>query len=151
HIVFTTSDGVTEVRIHCDEGPWIWPGTRPHLEFVDAFREVTADPDTRVVILTGTGDAFCALREMDAAEGSKGYSTDPVAWSERWRERAYPATWDAQWYGGPYPERWDNVWWEGAQVLSSFLDIDVPVVSVVNGPAFVHSEIPLLADIVIAA
>ncbi len=123
HIAITRDAGVTELRIHRDGGPWIWPGIRPHLELVDAFREVTADPETRVVILTGTGDVFC-YPDMDPTTG-------------RVRE---------------FPDRWhDAVWWDGAHVLQTFLAIDVPVVSVINGPAWVHSEMPLLADIVVAA
>ena len=33
----------------------------------------------------------------------------------------------------------------------NFLNIEVPVISAVNGPAWRHSELPLLADIVLAA
>jgi enoyl-CoA hydratase/carnithine racemase len=36
-------------------------------------------------------------------------------------------------------------------MLSSFLDIEVPVIAAVNGPALSHSELPLLADVVLAA
>ena len=147
HVIFTKNEGVTELRIHRDGGPWIWPGMRPHLEFIDAFREVTADPETRVVILTGTGDVFCTIKS--ATSGCERSSS--VEWDDSWRHTSYPSTWDSGWYGGSYPDRWDNVWWEGTHVLSAFLDIDVPVISVVNGPAWVHSEMPLLADLVIAA
>jgi enoyl-CoA hydratase/carnithine racemase len=46
---------------------------------------------------------------------------------------------------------WDDIWWEGRRMLNALNDIDVPVISVVNGPALVHSEIPVMADIVLAA
>ena len=46
---------------------------------------------------------------------------------------------------------WHETWWEGKRLLSGLLDIDVPIIGVVNGPATIHAEIPLLADIVIAA
>jgi enoyl-CoA hydratase/carnithine racemase len=46
---------------------------------------------------------------------------------------------------------WDPIWWEGKRLLKCLLDIDVPVIGAVNGPAFIHAEIPLLADIVVAA
>lgn len=46
---------------------------------------------------------------------------------------------------------WEPIWWEGKRMLKNLLDIDVPVIGAVNGPALVHAEIPLLADIVIAA
>jgi enoyl-CoA hydratase/carnithine racemase len=46
---------------------------------------------------------------------------------------------------------WDPIWWEGKRLLKCLLDIDVPVIGAINGPAFIHAEIPLLADIVIAS
>ncbi|WP_141136534.1 enoyl-CoA hydratase/isomerase family protein [Rhodococcoides kyotonense] len=46
---------------------------------------------------------------------------------------------------------WDDVWWEGRRMLTGLDDIDVPVVSVVNGPATIHSEIAVMGDIVLAA
>jgi 6-oxocamphor hydrolase len=46
---------------------------------------------------------------------------------------------------------WDVIWWEGKRLLQNLLNIDVPVIGVVNGPASVHAEIPVLADIVLAA
>src|SRR5208282_1965159 len=36
-------------------------------------------------------------------------------------------------------------------LLMNLLDIEVPIVAAVNGPALVHAEIPVLSDIVIAA
>jgi enoyl-CoA hydratase/carnithine racemase len=47
--------------------------------------------------------------------------------------------------------RWDEIWWEARRMLTGLLDIDVPVIAAVNGPATVHSEIPVMADIVLAA
>jgi enoyl-CoA hydratase/carnithine racemase len=46
---------------------------------------------------------------------------------------------------------WDVIWWEGKRLLQNLLGIDVPVIGVVNGPASVHAEIPVLADIVLAS
>jgi enoyl-CoA hydratase/carnithine racemase len=43
------------------------------------------------------------------------------------------------------------MWSEGKRLLQSLVDIDVPIVSVVNGPAFIHAELAVLADIVVAA
>jgi enoyl-CoA hydratase/carnithine racemase len=47
--------------------------------------------------------------------------------------------------------QWHETWWEGKRMLTELLAIDVPVIGVVNGPATIHAEIPLLADIVIAS
>jgi len=46
---------------------------------------------------------------------------------------------------------WDVIWWEGKRLLTNLIDIEVPVLGVINGPATVHSEIAVLSDIVLAA
>ena len=51
----------------------------------------------------------------------------------------------------PNIERIDRIHWEGRHLLMKLLDIEVPVISAINGPAWRHSEIPLLCDIVLAA
>jgi enoyl-CoA hydratase/carnithine racemase len=45
---------------------------------------------------------------------------------------------------------YDKVYREGKKVLANILDISAPVIAAVNGPATIHSEYVLLADIVIA-
>lgn len=107
---------VTEIRFHSDGGSMCW-SPLPHREAGDVFAEVAGDPETKVVIVTGTADAFCA--EVDAESFA----------------------------GIP----WDRIWWEGKRLINNLLSIDVPVIGALNGPAFVHAEIPLLADVVIAA
>ena len=37
------------------------------------------------------------------------------------------------------------------RLLRNLLDIEVPIIGAVNGPGRIHPEIPVLADIVIAA
>jgi enoyl-CoA hydratase/carnithine racemase len=83
-----------------------------------------------VVILTGTGDAFIA----------RGTTPKP-AWTRA------PAGSAATW--SPHA-LWDKTYWEGKKLLMNLLDIEVPVISAINGSARVHSEIPLLCDIVLA-
>src|SRR2546429_142208 len=96
-------------------------GLLPHGEFPQAFRDVGSDPENKVVIITGTGDTYSGPR---AAGGTGMRST---------------------------PAQWDRVYWEGKHLLMSLLDIEVPMISAINGPAWRHSEIPLLCDIVLAA
>src|SRR5713226_5629851 len=96
-------------------------GLLPHGEFPQAFRDVGSDPENKVVIITGTGDTYSGPR---AAGGTGMRST---------------------------PAEWDRVYWEGKHLLMSLLDIEVPMISAINGPAWRHSEIPLLCDIVLAA
>jgi len=46
---------------------------------------------------------------------------------------------------------WDHIYWEGKRLLRNLLDIEVPVIAAINGPATVHSELALLSDITIAS
>lgn len=48
------------------------------------------------------------------------------------------------------PTGYDKIYREGKKVLANLLDIPVPVIAALNGPATVHSEYVLLSDIVIA-
>lgn len=52
-----TPDGVLEVALHTDGGKLVFNG-HTHEQFVDLFHDIGSDPDNRVVILTGSGDAF---------------------------------------------------------------------------------------------
>ncbi|MET0928466.1 MAG: enoyl-CoA hydratase/isomerase family protein [Aeromicrobium sp.] len=47
--------------------------------------------------------------------------------------------------------QWHEIWWEGRKMLTSYHDIDVPVITVANGPATIHSELLAMGDIVLAA
>ena len=116
-------DGILEMRLHTDDGPLRW-GLIPHGELPDAFAEVGRDRDNRVVILTGTGDEFSGIR---ANVASRSLAQGITA-------RAY-----------------DRVHWEGRALLMNLLNIECPVITAINGPAWRHCEIPLLSDIVLAS
>jgi enoyl-CoA hydratase/carnithine racemase len=96
-------------------------GGVPHAEFGQAFSDISRDPENKVVIMTGTGDVF----------------SGPVA---------SPDTFPQARAGG-----WDATLREGLLLTTSLLDINAIVISCINGPARRHPEIPLLADIVLAA
>lgn len=49
------------------------------------------------------------------------------------------------------PSEWDHTFFDGRKLLDNLLAIEVPVISAINGPARIHPEIPVLADIVIAS
>jgi enoyl-CoA hydratase/carnithine racemase len=48
------------------------------------------------------------------------------------------------------PQGYDKIYREGRKVLMNILDIEAPLIAAVNGPARLHSEYILLADIVLA-
>lgn len=94
---------------------------KDHHDFVEAFSQIAQDRDNKVVILTGTGNEWFA--RIDGP--SLGDITNP--------------------------RDWNKTWWEGQQVLQNLTSIGVPVIAAINGPATVHSEYALTADIIIAS
>ena len=115
--------GILQMTLHTDGGSLRW-GFLPHGELPDAFYDVGRDHENRVVIITGTGAEFSGPR---ATAGTSSFPTRPAI------------------------ERIDRIHWEGRHLLTKLLEIEVPVISAINGPAWRHSEIPLLCDIVLAA
>ncbi|MFF5278898.1 enoyl-CoA hydratase/isomerase family protein [Streptomyces sp. NPDC000133] len=94
---------------------------RLHTDFPRALHEIGEDRDNKVLILTGTGDRF--MTDIDGA--SLGDITKPA--------------------------QWDRTLGEGRRVMQRLADLEMPIIAAVNGPASVHSEYALLADIVVAA
>lgn len=62
HVRMQREDGILELRLHTEGGPLVW-GDGPHSELGFCFGDVAADPDNRVVIITGSQDRFIA--DMD--------------------------------------------------------------------------------------
>lgn len=56
---------------------------------------------------------------------------------------------DDSWVGGMTPDKWEKIFSHGQRLLVNLLNIEVPVIGIVNGPARVHAELVLLSDIVI--
>lgn len=110
--------GVLKVALHTDGGKLVFNG-HTHEQFVDLFHQIGADTENRVVILTGSGDAF-----MDAIspDGFDFFS----------------------------PRGYDKIFREGRKVLMNILDIEVPMITALNGPVLLHSEYALLTDIILA-
>ncbi|WP_294907589.1 enoyl-CoA hydratase/isomerase family protein [Tatumella sp. UBA2305] len=48
------------------------------------------------------------------------------------------------------PSGFDKILREGRKVLSNILDIEVPMITALNGPVLLHSEYALLTDIILA-
>lgn len=103
------------------EGGSLRWGLLPHREFTFAFADVGSDPENKVIIMTGTGEEFSGPRPQ------------------------------GNYRPGGSPRAWDAIYWEGKHLLQNLLDIEVPMIAAVNGPALRHSELPLLCDIVLAS
>jgi enoyl-CoA hydratase/carnithine racemase len=61
-----SKSGVLEVAFHTDGGELVFNG-HTHEQFVDLFHQIGSDPDNRIVILTGSGEAFMALSALKAS------------------------------------------------------------------------------------
>ena len=113
-------DGILQLTVHTNGDTLQW-GAVPHREFPQAFADIGSDRENKVVILTGSGDAYSGPR---AVPGCRPRRT---------------------------PGQWDETYWEGKHLLMNLLDIEVPMISAVNGPALRHAQLPLTCDIVLAA
>lgn len=49
------------------------------------------------------------------------------------------------------PIQWEDIHAEGKRLMRNLLDIEVPVIGAVNGPATIHAELACLSDITLAA
>jgi enoyl-CoA hydratase/carnithine racemase len=49
------------------------------------------------------------------------------------------------------PDDWEDIHSEGKRMLRNLLDIEVPIIGAVNGPATIHAELAALSDITLAA
>ncbi len=113
-----TDSGILTLRLHSNGGPVVYRSAHHH-DWAHAFLDIAADRENRVVILTGTGDAF--INESD---------------------------WDKPIVNA---EIWEQINWEAKRVLNTLLDIDVPIIGAVNGPATIHAELAVLSDITLAS
>ena len=113
-----SDNGVLEVKLHTNGGKLVFNGYT-HEQFVDLFHAIGADRENRVVILTGSGDAFMDSITQDGFD----FLT---------------------------PLGYDKIYREGKKVLMNILDIEVPMITALNGPVLLHSEYALLTDIVLA-
>lgn len=122
-IRFERRDGILQITLHLDGGPAQWSAYPGgiHAELGQAFHDVGHDLENRVIILTGTGDFF-----LDGSDRTEPSESNPVQF-------------------------WDRIYREGKDLLQNLLDIPVPVIAAVNGPVFIHAEIPVLSDLVLAS
>jgi enoyl-CoA hydratase len=92
---------------------------RLHWALANVWRQLAADPEAAVVVLTGAGRAFSAGGDLDWISS---FLDDPVARDESLRE--------------------------GAQIIDELLRFPLPVIAAVNGPAVgLGCSVAVLCDI----
>ena len=106
-------DGILQVTLHTNGKELEWGGG-PHEELSYLFADIARDFENKVVILTGTGECFCA--------------NPPLTGSANLKSSA-----------------WDRVYNEGKHLLMNHLNIEVPMIAAVNGPAHRHAELAVCA------
>jgi enoyl-CoA hydratase/carnithine racemase len=117
-------DGILQMTLHTDGGPFQW-NLDAQVEIAEAFRDIGGDRENRVIILTGTGNEFTGPRLDPNANFFHGEQLSPA---------------------GVY-----HVFRNAKRLVQAMLDIEVPVIAAVNGPAKRHADLALTCDIVIAA
>jgi enoyl-CoA hydratase/carnithine racemase len=115
--------GILQLTLHTEGGPFQW-GFGPHEELPRAFVDIGADRENRLIVITGVGETFSAPQVTEAN----------VHFSEP-----------------PTSRQWDVAISDGRRLIMNLLDIEVPIIAAVNGPAYRHSELALLNDIVLCS
>src|SRR5579862_4514094 len=93
-------DGILELTLHTDGGSLAWTGPTKG-ELTDMLADIGADPDNRVVIVTGTGDHFVRPGFAERAASAPANTVSPL----RWGSKNHP---------------------EGKRLVMNHLDIQVP-------------------------
>jgi len=122
HFKFDREDGILQVTMHSDGGDLVW-GFGPDEEAGFMFEDIGRDPENKVIILTGAGSTFIDNEEFGTGEA----------------DSSVPAS------------VWAGVLQFAKRLLQSHLDVEVPMIAAINGPATIHAELALLCDIVLAS
>lgn len=115
HIEVNQAGGIVEAALHTDGGPLVWTASVA-LELIEFLGRAVTEVESKVLILSGTGDAWCA--KLD------------------------PSEFQAM--------TWRRVWEIEQRLLGRMMDLNMIVIAAINGPVSIHSDLPLLADVVLA-
>jgi enoyl-CoA hydratase/carnithine racemase len=124
NFAFERRDGILQISLHTDGGPLVFD-ERCHEDFGEVFLRVGQDRANRIVILTGTGDRFCT-------------DFNYASFIDMYRRLGQDAG-------------YAKVISDGRRMLQSFVDLEIPVISAVNGLAHTHGDLPVIADVVLAS
>jgi len=125
-----SEEGILLMQCHTNGGSLVWDW-KAHDEMSDAFADIAGDREIKVLIHTGTGENYNA-----------NWGAPPPGM----QKPIYLAMDDQKGLA-----KLDEKAWYGRMLVENVLAVDVPMISAVNGPCNIHSEVPLLGDIVLAA
>ena len=127
-----TDDGILFMQCHTDGDSLVW-SWQAHDEMSDAFADIAGDREIKVLIHTGTGENYNAnWGRLPTANRRNSPSTRPCQISAELNKL-------------------DEKAWYARHLIFNVLDVDVPMISAVNGPCNMHSEVPIMGDIVLAS
>jgi enoyl-CoA hydratase/carnithine racemase len=125
-------EGILLMQCHTNGGSLVWDW-KAHDDMSDAFADVAGDREIKVLIHTGTGENYNAnwgLLPNGKPPEKPIYDAMPGVRGLR---------------------KLDEKAWYTRHLIFNVLDVDVPMISAVNGPCNIHSDVPLLGDIVLAS
>jgi enoyl-CoA hydratase/carnithine racemase len=125
-------DGILLMQCHTDGGSLVWDW-KAHDEMADAFADIAGDREIKVLIHTGTGENYNA----DWGLMPDGNPPEKPMYQLMPDERGL--------------RKLDEKAWYARNLVFNVLDVDVPMISAVNGPCNIHSEVALMGDIVLAS
>ena len=124
-----SEEGILLMQLHNGEGGEFEWSFDNHHELGFSWRDVGADVENKVIILTGSADAFLRREYLSVDKVDREGMDDPA-------KRAV---------------EWIDAHSHGKRLEFDLLEIEQPMIAALNGPCTIHAEIPLLCDIVLAA
>src|SRR5271163_1728925 len=123
-------EGILLWQLHFKGKEAVW-SHEVHEEVAMSWRDIGSDQENKVIILTGTDEAWVRREYFDEMENPAG-EKDMIDASQR-------------------AEFWADAHNRGMRIEMDLLAIEQPMIAAMNGPCSIHAEIPLLCDIVLAA
>jgi enoyl-CoA hydratase/carnithine racemase len=111
----------------------------PHLEWSYCFQDIGRDRENEIVIVTGAGDQFIGHHRLAGVVGREGVVVPDDETGASLVGKVPPVD----------IHLWDTTMHNGIQLQMNLLNIDVPVIGAVNGPALTHADLVVQSDIVI--
>ncbi|MFF2846316.1 enoyl-CoA hydratase/isomerase family protein [Streptomyces sp. NPDC058001] len=127
-----SEEGILFMQCHTNGKSLVWDW-QAHDDMADVFADIAGDREIKVLIHTGTGENYNA----DWGRLPNGEHPERPEYRLMKGERGL--------------HKLDEKAWYSRNLIFNVLDVDVPMISAVNGPCNIHSEVPLMGDIVLAS